>query len=225
MSRGKAGALPFKAVIFDMDGVIIDSEPFWRQAEIECFAARGVTLTEAMCRSTMGLRIDQVVEYWASRFPDAALDASLADEVVARMAMLIGEQGAALPGTCEAIRHVRARGLALGLATSSRTALIRATLRRLGLEDAFDVVHSAEHESHGKPAPDVYLSTANQLGIEPGACVSVEDSPAGIESARRAGMRAVAVPDGETRDDPRIRTADAVLASLAELPGWLDGQG
>jgi sugar-phosphatase len=202
-------------VIFDMDGVLIDSEPLWREAELEVFGSLGVPLTETMCLETMGLRLDEVVGHWYRRHPWPDLDVpAVASAVVARIADLIEAGGAPLPGVAEAVGACRASGFRTALASSSPMALIEAVVHRFGLEGSFDVVRTADDERHGKPHPAIYLSTADRLGVPPAACVAVEDSVNGIVAAKAARMACIAVPAPELRGDRRLGIADVVVDSL-----------
>ncbi|MES2642999.1 MAG: hexitol phosphatase HxpB [Myxococcota bacterium] len=207
-----------QAVIFDMDGVLVDSEPLWHLAEIEAFGAVGVALVTADCLETTGLRIDAVVDYWYARhpWPDRPREGVAAD-IVGRMVRLLGERAVAMPGAVEAVRFLRGQGLPLAVASSSPRVLIDAVVARLGLADAFTVLRSAEHEAHGKPHPAVYLATAAALGVDPRACVAIEDSGNGIRSAVAAGMFTIAVPDQPVAPEA-LAAASVVLGSLLELP-------
>jgi len=209
------------AVIFDMDGVLVDSEPFWQEAEIAAFDSVGVELTRADCTTTMGMRVDSVVAHWlAARpwntdvFPAVALVENILDRVVA----IVSERGEPIAGALESVDCARRCVSGVALASSSPLRLINATLHRLGLDDAFDAVCSAELEARGKPHPDVYLSAARILQVEATECLAIEDSIAGMDSALAAGMRCVVVPDVSLLGDSRLRRADRVLRSLAELP-------
>lgn len=205
-----------EAAVFDMDGVLVDSEPLWQDAEIEVFAGVGVTLTRELCRQTMGLRIDEAVDHWHRRFGwESPAPADVAASVVRRVSELIAERGAPLAGVDVALRRCRAAGLRLALASSSPRPLIDAVLGALGLGDAFEVVHSADDEPYGKPHPGTYLTTAGLLGVAPTACLAIEDSVNGVIAAKAARMTCVAVP--VDLDDPRFGIADAVLPSLADL--------
>jgi HAD superfamily hydrolase (TIGR01509 family) len=203
------------AVIFDMDGVLIDSEPLWRRAEIERFAAVGLHLTEETVRQTMGRRIDEVVAHWYERrpWPDADLP-GLAAGIVDRVIDLIESEGKALPGVERAVRLCEELGLRLGVASSSPPRLVDAVLRVLGVEAAFEAVCSAVDEDYGKPHPQVFLSTAARLGVEPERCLVIEDSFNGMIAALAARMRCLVVPE---RPDPRFGLAAEVLDSLEEL--------
>lgn len=207
----------FEAVLFDMDGVLVDSEPFWREVERRVFAGLGLTLTDDDMRATMGLRIEEVVAHWHRVGPwEAPAPAAVVADIVAGMAEVIRARGAALPGVHAAIARCRGAGLRLGLATSSHHVLIDAVLERLELGDAFEVRHSAEDEARGKPDPAVYLGAARRLDVDPRRCVAIEDSRNGIRSAKAAGMRCVAVP--EPGAPPEVTAeADVVLPSLEAL--------
>jgi HAD superfamily hydrolase (TIGR01509 family) len=201
-----------RAVIFDMDGLLIDSEPLWHEAERGVFATVGLHLSTEDCLRTTGLRIDEVVRFWNA-------PPELAGQIVDRVIALVEQKGVAKPGVQEAL--VAASGARVGLASSSPSRLIAAVLQRLGIADRFAVAHSAEHELCGKPHPDVYLTTARLLGVEPSACIAVEDSPNGVRSAKAAGMRCVAVPDALLAGDPTFAAADHVIDSLLELANVL----
>jgi mannitol-1-/sugar-/sorbitol-6-/2-deoxyglucose-6-phosphatase len=210
-----AGRTLIEAVVFDMDGVLIDSEPLWRRAEIECFGEVGVPLTEQDCRQTMGLRMDEVVRLWFERRPWPHPDpAALVDRIVDRAEALVIEEGVAMVGALEAVSLCRELGLGMAVASSSSHRVISATLARLGIEDAFDVVHSADDEPLGKPHPGVFLTAAERLGVAPTSCVVIEDSVNGMVAAVAARMRCVMVPE---HPDPRFDLADVVLDSLVEL--------
>lgn len=207
-----------KAVVFDMDGVLIDSEPFWRESEIAVFGRVGLRLTDAMCRETMGLRIDEAVDYWHKRHGwEGRAPAEVADEIVGGLIELIQHKGALMPGARHALHFFRSRGVKLGLASSSSYRIINAVVERLGLADEFDCVYSADEEPHGKPHPGVYLTTAGKLGVEPTHCIAIEDSLNGVLAAKAARMKCVALPDHAGRLDPRYAIADCVLESLSDI--------
>lgn len=217
--------MDFAAAIFDMDGLLIDSEPFWQEAEGAVFGALGVPLTREMCYQTVGMRIEEAVAYWRARYPwDGPSDDEVAADVVRRVTALVHERGAALPGVRQAIEMLAGRGVPLAVATSSPHALAETVLERLQLRAYFAAVCSAEHQPEGKPHPGVFLAAAAQLGVDPARCVAFEDSGAGVLSAQAAGMYVVAVPFHAWRDDERIQQADIVLSSLEDLTAdLLDG--
>lgn len=201
------------AVIFDLDGLLIDSEPHWRRAEIEVFARAGLVLTDAECAETTGLRIDEVVRLRRAQCAGwhTLTEGDAVEAVLARVTALLSAEGVAKPGAVAAVRRVAASGVRVALASSSPTRVIRAALAGIGLTGAFEVVQSAEGEPYGKPHPGVYLTTAERLGVAPTACVAVEDSLNGLIAAKAARMRCVAVPE---RPDARFALADVVLDSL-----------
>ncbi len=209
---------PLQAVVFDMDGVLIDSEPFWRESEIEVFGRNGLHLTEADCILTTGMRIGEVTRYWFERRPWKGPGPEiLAGEILRGVIRRVGERGTAMPGLPQAIRLFQSHGLRLALASSSALILIDAVIDRLHLRPLFEVICSAENELNGKPHPDVYLSAAGKLGLAPGLCLAIEDSIAGIQAAKAAGMKCIAVPLPELRHDPRYNKADLILDSLVQL--------
>jgi mannitol-1-/sugar-/sorbitol-6-/2-deoxyglucose-6-phosphatase len=208
----------FKSVIFDVDGVLIDSEPFWRESEREVFARYGLALAEADCILTTGMRIQEVAQFWYDRQPwQGASTDEVAAEILAGVIRRIRERGTAMPGLADAIRLFRSRGLRLALASSSARSLIDTVLARLAIGSTFEVVVSAENGLRGKPEPDVYLAAARMLALPPMVCLAIEDSIAGVQSAKAAGMKCLAVPLPELRGDPRYQIADSVVDSLAQI--------
>jgi HAD superfamily hydrolase (TIGR01509 family) len=207
------------AVVFDMDGVLVDSEPLWHEAEIAAFAEVGLRLTPADCLRTTGLRVDAVVEYWRVFGRVPADFSGVAAAIVDTMERLLRTCPPKV-GAVEAVADVRRRGLRVAIASSSARRLIDAVVDNLGI--TLDAVCSAELEPHGKPHPGVYLSAARALGVEPAACLAVEDSANGIRSALAAGMEVVAVPDQPVAAE--VLAGLAVLGSLLELPAVLDAR-
>jgi sugar-phosphatase len=211
-----------KAVIFDMDGVLIDSEPLWQEAEIEVFATIGVELDGPMCAQTTGLRIDEAVAHWFDRRPwSGPTVGDVATRVVERVSELIAERGAPLPGLTPLVDLLAGRGVPLAVASSSPLELIETVVTHLGYEDLFSVVHSAISEPLGKPHPGVYLTAASLLGVHPTECLALEDSVNGVLAAKSARMRCVAVPAPADRTDRRFAIADAVVDSLAAVDAEL----
>jgi mannitol-1-/sugar-/sorbitol-6-/2-deoxyglucose-6-phosphatase len=205
-------------VVFDLDGLLIDSEPYWRQAEIEVFASVGLDLTEEQTRQTMGLRIDDAVRHWWDRHPwQGSTPTEVERAVTARVADLIEATGEAMPGARAAIALCRRRGIPMAVCSGSYAVVIEAALDRLGMTDAMSTWHSAEWEPLGKPHPGAYLSTAAKLGVDPTACLAFEDSFNGAISAKAARMRVVAVPEPAALDSPRWGFCDLVLGSLTEF--------
>lgn len=218
--------MPLAAAIFDMDGLLVDSEPVWRAVEVEIFGRLGVPVTPERCVETKGMFLGEAVAYWYARHPwPEPSPGEVAREIVDAMAIRLAMGVARKPGVAHALSFCRRRGVRLALASSSPRRVIDAVVEGAGLSGSFAVVHSAEDEAAGKPDPAVFLTTARLLGVAPTACVVFEDSPAGVRAAKAAGMACVAVPE----DDPvsiaahggaassGFAPADVVLASLAEL--------
>ena len=207
-----------EAVVLDMDGVLIDTEPVWRAAQSAVFAGFGVALSETDLLDSTGQPIEELIPVWRRRAGEASplTDAEVADLIVDRVIAHVKARGRPMPGVTAAIALFERCGLRLAIASSSPLRLIDAVCDRLGLT-RITVRCSAMNEARGKPAPDVYLTAARRLGVAAAACLALEDSPAGVASARSAGMRCVAVPDPLLAADPRYREADLVLKSLTGL--------
>ena len=209
--------MPKQAAIFDMDGLLIDSEPLWHVAEVEIFGDLGVPLVRAETRSTKGMFVDEVAAYWFDRYPwKGPPPAEVAQRIVDRVGDLVIERGVVLPGAIEAVQVMSERG-PVALASSTPHRLIEVVLRHIGLDEAFEVICSAEDEAYGKPNPAVFLTAARVIGVSPERCCVFEDSPAGVLAAKAGKMICVAVPEVAERDRPEIRIADLVLESLADL--------
>ena len=210
--------MSFKAVIFDMDGVLIDSEPLWKIAEVEGFAKVGLNLTHIDCEETVGLRIDQVVELWYTKvgWKDKTIQ-EVADDIVNILIREIENRGKALEGVYDALELFKNSGYKIGLATSSYQRIIVAVLKKLNIEKYFDVVHSAELEEFGKPHPAVFLSTAKLLGVDAATCLVIEDSFNGVLAAKAARMKVIAIPEKSHTLDERLIIADQKLDSLLNL--------
>ncbi len=207
-----------QAAIFDMDGLLIDSEPFWREAEIHSFGKRGIHLTEEMCMQTMGLRLDEVIVYWYEKFPQADKNfKELENEIIEGVQKLILEKGKPLDGVYYVLDFFKNKKTKIGLASSSFLRLIEIVLSKLKIKDYFDVVHSAEFEQYGKPNPAVYLTVAKKSGIDPADCVVFEDSYNGLLAAKAAGMKTVAIPDKAAYKESKYDIADIKLNSLLEF--------
>ncbi|MFB2662248.1 hexitol phosphatase HxpB [Shewanella mangrovisoli] len=215
-------SLSIQAVIFDMDGVLIDSEPLWQRVEYEVLSALGVPVTIETIQQTTGLRIDQCVDYWYHKAPWADYDnAKVSKAIVDRVAEEILKTGEAMQGVQQAIEYCQAKGLKIGLATSSFYTIIEAVLSKLGLSDKFMAVQSAEGLTYGKPHPEVYLNCAAALGVDPRYCLAIEDSFNGLIAARAANMQTVAIPAPEQRGEAKWIVAHHQADSLLDLPAIL----
>lgn len=211
------------AAIFDMDGLLVDSEPHWRAMEREVFATVGLYLTDDQCKLTTGLPILDVVRYWFVREPwsqEAAAGRSheeLADAITEGVHERIAQFAEPMPGALAALDFFVSRGIPTAIASASPMSLIEVVVTRLGIRDALTLWHSATLEAHNKPAPDVYLGTARKLNVLPANCLAFEDSGNGLKSAYAAGMRTIAIPGAFEYDDPKFSVADIKLPSLTEF--------
>lgn len=204
-----------------MDGLLIDTEPAWRAAEASVFTSLGIELSESDLLDSTGQTIAELVPIWRRRPAGPHEGRELSDDEIAdRITDLVTEhvaaEGAPMPGVMEAIALFKKEGFRLAIASSSPRRLIDVVCERLGLTE-IEVRCSALDEVNGKPAPDVYLAAARELGVAPETCLALEDSAHGVAAAKSAGMRCIAVPDPLLAADPGYRAADAVLASLTSL--------
>ncbi|EPP0954429.1 hexitol phosphatase HxpB [Cronobacter dublinensis] len=210
------------AAIFDMDGLLIDSEPLWDQAELEVMATLGVdTSRRHELPDTLGLRIDLVVELWFAQQPwNGPSVAEVTQRIITRAMTLVEEKRPLLPGVADAIALCKAQGLKVGLASASLLHMLERVLTLFGLRESFDALASAEHLPYSKPHPQVYLDAAAKLGVDPLCCVTLEDSVNGMVATKAARMRSIVVPAEENRSDARWALANVRLHSLTELEPW-----
>lgn len=214
--------LPIEAVVLDMDGLLMDTEPVWRVAEVAVFTALGVELTEEELMGSMGQTIAAVVPVWRLREPAHGVgarrltDVEVQERIIEMVAAEVAATGVPMPGVTDAIALLRRLGLPVAIASGSPPRMIEVVTERLGL-GWIEVRCSAMDEPRSKPAPDVYLTAARRLGVRPERCVAIEDSPSGVLSAKAAGMLCIAVPDPLMEGDPAYAEADLVLGALTEL--------
>ncbi len=207
-----------KAVIFDMDGLLINSEPFWRQAEAEEFKILNLPISEEDCSETMGLRIDVAVKYWFDKYNFNKADINeTSDKILKRVIELVNKKGELLPGVLKILNVLKNNNIPMAIASSSAIELIEAVLKTCNIKNYFNAIASAEFEEYGKPHPAVFLSAAKKLAISPEKCLVFEDSISGIISAKAALMKTIAVPSNIVKNDPKFIIADKILNSLEEF--------
>ncbi|MCO1615892.1 MULTISPECIES: HAD family hydrolase [Micromonospora] len=198
------------AVLFDLDGVIVDSEPVWEEVRRAYVAEHGGTWQPDTQRRLMGMSTAEWAGYLSGELGVDRSAEQVATEVVTEMARRYAQRVPLIDGADAVVRGMAARW-PLGLASSSPTRLIAAALDATGLAGAFGATLSTEETARGKPAPDVWLAVAQRLGVDPARCVAVEDSSNGVRSAAAAGCRVVAVPHGSYPLDPDAEALAAVL--------------
>jgi HAD superfamily hydrolase (TIGR01509 family) len=205
------------AVIFDLDGVLLDSEQVWNRAKEELVHERGGRWRDQAPRDMMGMSSPEWSAYLRDELGVDLEPGEISDDVVARLERIYRESLPVLDGAAEAVERLAARW-PLGLASSSNREIIDLFLELSGLAERFAVTLSSEEVARGKPAPDVYLEAARRLGAEPARCAAIEDSANGIRAARAAGMRVLALPNPHYPPDPEaLAEADELIGSLHEL--------
>lgn len=205
------------AVIFDLDGVLVDSEPLWEEVRRRFALAHGGRWDAEAPRLMMGMSSGEWAHVMRSRFGVALPEADIVAGVVDGMAARYREGVPLLPGAVDAVRRLAARW-PLGLASSANRPLIDLVLGAAGLAANFATTLSSEEVARGKPAPDVYLEVSRRLGVVPSRCTAIEDSTNGLLAAEAARMRVIAVPrPGNPPERQALAGADAVIPDLRSL--------
>lgn len=209
-------------LLFDMDGLLVDSEPYWKVAEKAIFSGFGLNLDDDLLRQVMGFRLNEVVAHWyhyqAWENPDfEATEKAIIDY----MAALLQQHAVALPGVTESLSYAKEKGYKIALASSSSMRLIEVVTQKLGIKDYFDLCFSAESVDYGKPHPAIFLEAARILGSNPSECLVLEDSINGMIAAKAARMTCVVVPEEINRSNKKFELADYKLESLLEFPNLL----
>ncbi len=205
------------AVLWDVDGVIVDSAPYHLRAWQQAFAARGAYMDRDTFYRTFGQRNDTIVAQVLGPGVPREEEETIAAAKEARYREIVAREGIqALPGALEWIRRLHDRGIPQAVASSAPPANTTAILQALDLTGVFQALVSGEEVQHGKPDPAIFILAAGKLGVEPRRCVVVEDAPAGVQAAKSGGMACLAVTTSHAAD--KLRGADLVVSSLAELP-------
>lgn len=206
-----------QAVIFDMDGLLVDSEPWWRVAETNVFGRLSVAPTDDDFEMMMGNRIQEVIANWHAKHPwdNFDLDVTM-NEIVDEVGKLVTLHADLMPGVKETLEYLQENQIRTALASSSPMRLIRKITEGYGINSCFEQMHSAENEQRGKPHPDVFLTAAAAMQIEPQQCIVLEDSYNGVLAAKAAQMQCIAVPAGEHFTQERFRIADHVVSDMHE---------
>lgn len=201
--------------IFDMDGVLLDSEPYWRQAQVELLSEFKVTITVEDCiRYTMGKRIDDISKYWIARFNLDIPQQRFSDLLLKRTAILISANAQAREGIYQLIDLLTRHGIRIALATSSSRPIIAAVMDKLHLDDVFELTLSADTVVNGKPFPDIYLKVCQQLNVTPDKALALEDSLTGVTAAVRAQITTIAIPEKRSAE---FDIADHVVENIQDV--------
>jgi HAD superfamily hydrolase (TIGR01509 family) len=213
---------PFQAVVFDMDGLMLDTERIYHHAFGVAGAELGYPVPESLLLATTGRTMPDVYRLFADHFGPTFPLETFKERWFTRWNEEVGRNG--IPkkaGLCELLDWLEAQPIPKAVATSTAQEEARFTLRAGGIAGRFELVVSGDQITHGKPAPDIYLLAAQRLGIPPEACVALEDSEAGVLAATAAGMRTILVPDIK-RPAPEVAARAALVApSLHEAKAWL----
>jgi len=201
-----------------MDGLLVDSEPYWKIAEKICFGKLGLDLNDELLRQVMGFRLSEVVEHWYNYQPwgEKNFEAVEAD-VLQTVKQLIMENADALPGVVQTLELSKTNGYKIALASSSAMSLINVVVDKLNIRHYFDLLVSAEFEPYGKPHPSVFLTTAQKLNVLPTECLVFEDSVNGMIAAKAARMKCIVVPEAEKQQELYWQLANFQLNSLLDF--------
>jgi HAD superfamily hydrolase (TIGR01509 family) len=210
---------PFRAVIFDLDGVLADSEPWWNEIDAKLLGEHGITYRGEYHRNVLGVSYRLAIEFYKKAFGLSVPT----DEMMRRRGEIAADffanQIDVFPSAKSVLQELRQMNLHLAVATSSVSASARPFLARRGLAAFFEVVVTGEEVEHGKPHPEIYLRAAEKLGIGADACLVIEDALSGIAAAKAAKMRVAAIPDTRFVDPhDSKKEADYLLSSLSEIP-------
>ena len=188
--------MAFSAIIFDMDGLLVDSEPIWYDIETAMIEQHGYTFTDDVRESTIGLRVDEFSKIIHHHYPKVAPNPEgVAKQVIEAMISVPADKIHPRPGADDIIHYVAEQGIPCAIASSSSQRIIDHFVHMLGWQELIPRTFSAEFMPKGKPAPDIYLHTAQELGIRPEQCLALEDSRAGTQAALAANMTCYTVPD------------------------------
>lgn len=204
--------------IFDMDGLLIDSEPLWEQAGCEVLKNHGVELTTEQYHSSTGLRTEEWIHHWFTHFQIPLSQAAAATtDIINRATNKIQETGTAMPGVQETLELLQSHGFVLAIATSSPMSLVQVVVEKLDIRHYFTTLTSAEGLPYGKPNPAVYLNCAQALGKSPVQCICFEDSFNGMIAVKAALMKCIVVPAPAFQQQLRWNAADLQLTSLRDF--------
>jgi len=205
-------------VLFDMDGLLLDTEPLWGESMLRVAEKHNIPITAQKFKETTGLRIYEVTDYWAIKYPwQGSTPVEVADEILDDIIATSKEKGSVLRGVKKALELLKEHNYKIGLASSSPARMIDELVNHFGIKQYFEVITSADVAELGKPHPAVFLDCAAALGSSPLQCAVLEDSVNGMIAGKAARMKVIVVPDAIHFDDPRFALADAKLSSMEDF--------
>ena len=205
-------------VLFDMDGLLLDTEPLWGTSMLKVAAKHRIPIGPDRFKETTGLRIYEVTEYWSVKYPwEGSTYTQVAEEILDDIIDSSKQNGNVLPGVVHALELLKKNDFKIGLASSSPGRMINTLVEHFNIKEYFDCITSADAVELGKPHPAVFLHCANSLGSSPMHCAVLEDSVNGMIAGKAARMKVIVVPDDLHFDDPRFTLADAKLKSLEDF--------
>lgn len=204
--------------IFDMDGLLINSESIWEQAEIGFFQEQGAFISLELCEKVKGFRVQESIEFFKNIFTNLTQPTDYYfKEIIKRVKVLVEKEGKIMEGVDHAIELCKQNNMKLAVASSSPMELILFNLKKIGIINQFDLICSGEHETFGKPHPAIFLTTAKKMSTNPNDCVVFEDSLNGVIAGKAAKMKVIVVPDPKNKNNPKFSISDCLLNSLKEL--------
>ncbi|MCD6063506.1 MAG: HAD-superfamily hydrolase, subfamily variant 3 [Flavipsychrobacter sp.] len=205
-------------VLYDMDGLLLDTEPLWGESMLRIAAKHKIPIGPDRFKETTGLRIYEVTEYWSVKYPwNGSTSVEVAEEILDDIIDASKRAGRVLPGVIQSLELLKNNGFKIGLASSSPARMIHALVDHFGITHYFDCISSADVVELGKPHPGVFMHCASAMASTPLQCVVFEDSVNGMIAGKAARMKVVVIPDALHFDDPRFALADAKLSSMEDF--------